>query len=208
MLDEQKQRLYVEKHFAEDVAYRFEKDVYIRIGASEIRPLIPEMVAFFDDSRICRYTYIEGTTVLEYLEQCEIQSNQEAATIVLHQLFEWLVAFYRACDAVTNKSGGSMSLTDLNLRNFVYASDGRVFGIDFEEMSQENRMLSMIRLIAMYRQCAPIDSFFKRAVVEAFLTKSTREKLAEIGKMDLTVKLFNEIYNAEVARIQHRRENR
>ncbi|MBS7526893.1 hypothetical protein KHM83_09405 [Fusibacter paucivorans] len=208
MQDALKKCLYVEKHFADETAYRFEKDVYIRIGASTSQKLIPEILSYSDDEWICRYAYIEGMTVLAYLERCETLGDEKAATALLHQLFEWLIAFYCVYDEATNVSSGSAALADLNLKNFVFANDGRVFGIDFEEMAYENRMVSMIRLIAMYRQYAPTDSLFKQAAVRAFLTESTLEQLGEIGNVDLTALMYDAIYRSEVARIQHRRDGK
>jgi len=78
--------------------------------------------------------YIRGIVLCDKISEIEKASgtqeaqSEEEARIITRELSSWLRSFY----AYGKAAGCSLILGDVNLRNFIF--DGRVWGIDFEEV--------------------------------------------------------------------------
>jgi hypothetical protein len=203
--DSEEMNCFVEKNFARQEDYMAERAVYERLAGRAEAMLVPKLLESFDSTYTSRYAYIEGITVLEQLMRYEDAGDVNGASAMLVMLLEWLTAFYDAYDSTDEGGGMKMALVDLNLRNFIWTVDQRVVGIDFEAMDVESRMVSVIRILAMYRQCSPVDSTFKQNAVKTFLTERRFEMLGELGSVTLTKGIFDVIYDSEVERIRQRR---
>lgn len=73
------------------------------------------------------YQYIEGTVLVDYLEQLEQAEQCTKVFLAFDRLAAWLASCYKVLE---REYGCQMSLGDAHLRNFI---DGdQIYGIDFE----------------------------------------------------------------------------
>lgn len=150
----------VRKKFFDPEAFTCEVQVYQQfIGANKVHT--PKILKMDPIALVITVEYIHGPLLLDCLTEAESQGNVKEALELLSHLFVWIEAAHK-------RLGEAMVFNDVNLRNFIYA-DQKLYGIDFEQVSHGNQRRELAMLLAMYLQYDPVDSEFKKTVVNQFI---------------------------------------
>ncbi len=126
----------------------------------------------------------------------EIKNHYETAYLILVKFFKWLYTFHKLKIFEESKH----VLYDVNFRNFIICED-QVFGIDFEDVQVGLQINDYIKAIAMYLLYDPIESSFKKRVVNQLLLYLDEQ---ESYKIDV----LNNMINKEIGNIKNRRSNK
>ena len=128
--------LCVVKRFADREDAKREREIYSLLSESS---LLTAKLLFADECEL-RLSYIEGTNFTELLEQQEEAGAADFAP--WEALAGWLDCFHKRTGLV---------MGDCNLRNFICGTDGRAFGLDFEECC-EGSFLTMASSVCAFVQ--------------------------------------------------------
>lgn len=151
------------KEMADPHAYWREKTIYE--GLREKGWLLcPELLEAQDDHHRFIMEYIPGETVLQALEAAEKSRDLGQAVVIAQKLVTWLQEFHQSQKSLN----GEMTMGDINFRNFLW-SEGRIYGIDFEDCTFGSGRTELINLPAFYLLYDPADTPFKKKVVEAMI---------------------------------------
>ena len=182
------------KSFIEPEGFFRELSVYNKITICN--GFIPKVFSYNIESKELFLEYLDGVTLLEYLEICEIKNHYETAYLILVKFFKWLYTFHKLKIFEESKH----VLYDVNFRNFIICED-QVFGIDFEDVQVGLQINDYIKAIAMYLLYDPIESSFKKRVVNQLLLYLDEQ---ESYKIDV----LNNMINKEIGNIKNRRSNK
>ncbi|MCL2817835.1 MAG: phosphotransferase [Clostridiales bacterium] len=187
-----KKEKLVEKEFTDTL--RFVTELRVMLGLAESGLSVPRLLnAEAPQGKSLGklvYEYIPGQTALEFLEKEEFEKGQA----LLREIIAWLEKFYAAA---REKWGGSWILGDAHLRNFIYnPTDGRLYGLDFEEVCQGSPERDVARLFLFIATYDPaytekklaLAAFFAEQAAAAFslpreaLLKEVRKEAAEMAR--------------------------
>lgn len=140
----------VQKQYQDETSCRNELRIYNLLQGT---PLACAEVLRAEDLQICM-TRLPGKNLVDILEDQE-QSGIIQWTI-WKKLVDWLLSFHQTTGLV---------MTDVNLRNFLYASEtDTLYGVDFEECGEGN-FVSVAALLAAYiRNYAPQNTPVKQKI--------------------------------------------
>jgi hypothetical protein len=115
-------------------------------------------------------SYIEGPTLLAVLEKCETEG--ESCGSYLRELADFLAGFYRR---LPGKIYG-----DVNFRNFIW-HDGRLFGVDLEEVGDGEREADVGRAAAFFLTYSPCFTAYKKDMAAGFVRYAAKKLRVETG---------------------------
>lgn len=142
---------FIKKQYADTEALNREASALALLGAKGVS--VPKVL--HRSSNCCILEYLPGCTYVELTEKCT--KDHPSA------LRDWFDDFYRA---VPGKIKG-----DVNLRNFLY-SDGKCFGVDFEEpMACGEPETDIGRLLAYFITYDPAFTLAKQKNASLYLTE-------------------------------------
>jgi Ser/Thr protein kinase RdoA (MazF antagonist) len=131
---------------------------------------------YYTDKSCLIMEYIRGSTLCDKIFDIEKAADkeevrsEEAAGIIIHELCYWLKSFYTYVKG-TDKS--RLILGDVNLRNFIF--DGRVCGIDFEEVKTGLVEEDIGRMCAFLLTYNPAFTPWKRRFAVSLLERLSKE---------------------------------
>ena len=141
----------IHKRFLNPVCAKTEADVYRRLEAAPIYHA--QLLEAADDALLLQA--LPGENFSDLLERQEASGNCSLEPWA--RLFNWISDF---CSLT------GMTLTDCNLRNFLYDEEsGLACGVDFEECCQGSASEALARLSAHILLHRPEETVFKRELV-------------------------------------------
>lgn len=186
---------YIYKVHLNESSFYLEKEFYLKLKQNHDYIInTPNLVSYRENQKTLLLQYIEGSTLLEKLEELEEINDWDAelasANLILC-LYNWVESFYNI-DFI-KKDG--LVLNDINFRNFI-VKDNKIYGIDFEDISKGECKDSTGRILAFYLTYNPCFTLFKNRVSkrvvdyligqkgfnEKKLTKNIEEELIIIKK--------------------------
>ena len=168
----------VVKNYQSSDAFCREQNIYKCLQNSELPHA--KVISAADDRLVM--THLPGENLVDVLDRQE-------RTGIIHwevwkKLISWLTGFYETTGCI---------MTDVNLRNFLYAPETDIlYGLDFEE-SEEGSMTRTAALLAAYIcNYAPENTPIKRKIAEYVLQEFShclgvpmQELLAETEKQEV-----------------------
>lgn len=167
MLTETNEGTVVRKDYREEETYLRELMVYERLHGSSL----PHAQILRSSPLEISMTYLPGSILLEILE------TQEKKALICckawDKLVQWLVDFH-------NETG--LTMTDVNLRNFVYDEpEQTLYGVDFEECAEGDLAVTAARTAAYIQNYAPEKTPIKMETAEYVL-----QRFSKLLNMDIT----------------------
>ncbi len=168
----------VVKRFETKDSYVTEKDMLQELEHdTQLRS--PNLLSHNEKTLTLNIEYIDGSLVLEKLEQYEREDKLEDAMELLDGLIKWLKQFY-------NINPGRI-YGDVNLRNFIVTSTG-IVGLDFEQCGYGDPAKELEFLLAIYQLYDPKETFFKQKVSDQMIfdyhinNRNVKEQMTIINK--------------------------
>jgi len=171
----------------------FIKELEVYESIPDRQDLIPAIYSYDLAKRELLIEYIEGKTLLEFLELFEIAKQYETAHKYLIKLFEWLEKFH----ALEIINGKKHVLNDVNFRNFIVSNDN-LYGFDFEDVQIGEQINDYIKVISMFLLYNPKQSNFKKKIKEKlvlYLSNNLGYPIKELEDM-----ILDEVNNIEIRR--------
>lgn len=159
---------FISKKFIDISHYHTEQRVYKKIQGLG---LAPELIDCDEEVHKIELSYIDGTTVIEALEDYELEGDISKSLVLLRKVLDWLMTFYE----IVYTDEGQMVYHDINLRNFIVHED-RIIGIDFECCDYGDLRYELVKVMAMYLQYDPIESDYKKKVVHSLFESFYQEQ--------------------------------
>lgn len=168
----------VVKNYQSRDAFCREQNIYKCLQNSELPHA--KVISAADDRLVM--TYLPGENLVDVLDR------QERSGIihwtVWKKLTSWMVDFHKITGCI---------MTDVNLRNFLYASETEtMYGVDFEECKEGSITQTAALLAAYIRNYAPENTPIKRKIAEYVLQEFShclsvpmQELLAETEKQEV-----------------------
>lgn len=157
-LMEMQNKRFIKKVFADKHLYAKERDFYLNVKPSS-ECMLPKLLRYNDTCNELIIEYIAGKSVLNLVEEYEMQLDYDHAFSVLEKLILWLEQFNKLDYVAQN----SLCFYDVNFRNFI-VSNGNICGIDFEDVQQGIFQQDIVKVIAMYLCYKPEFSEFKAKI--------------------------------------------
>lgn len=157
------------KSFSNRKSFQMELLVYSKLARKCI--LVPELYSYDENKMELVLSYLEGETLLSFLEKAEKEFRIEDSLEKFESLFCWLDAFH-SCQIFEGKEH---VLYDVNYRNFIL-SDGYLYGIDFENVRKGARINDYIKILAMLRWYNPVNSDFKNILITKLVDRVAQKK--------------------------------
>jgi len=186
------------KKFRNKESYIIEK---LMLGKLETLPKLKSAILLNSNDELLtlEIEYIEGSLVLEKIENYEINHDINGAIDLLVLLIDWLKDFYlftsiyleeknllsildkkaRYKDNILNGINNNQEelgliYGDVNLRNFIVTKEG-IIGIDLEECELGDSSEEVDYLLAMFMLYNPKETKFKYQVLESVCKKKSIE---------------------------------
>lgn len=191
---------YIYKVHLNENSFYLEKEFYRKLKQNHGYMInTPNLVSYKENEKTLLLEYIEGSTLLEKLEELEEindRGSELASANLILCLYNWIESFYNL-DFI-KKDG--LVLNDVNFRNFI-VKDNKIYGIDFEDISEGDCNDSTGRIIAFYLTYSPCFTLFKNRV-----TKRVVDYL--IGQKGFNEKKITKNIKEELEIIKKRREKK
>lgn len=155
------------KRFSRNEDFQSEKMIYHELKRNGFK-YIPKLLFQDLTNKELHLEYLEGPTVLEVLEELEVNNRSEEAVSVLIQVIDWLDCFYekvQTLDGFSFTGSEGLIMGDVNLRNFLYVNKN-IYGLDFERIQKGKYTEEKCELLARYLIYDPIYTVFKNQVVQ------------------------------------------
>ncbi|MFW6030396.1 MAG: hypothetical protein ACOCRO_09105 [Halanaerobiales bacterium] len=149
---------------------KFEKELEVYKGLDGCLNLVPKLYSYDLTKKEFCIEYIEGDTLIEYLEYAENDKRYDDAIDILIGLINWVNRFH-SCNLLGIKNH---VLYDVNFKNFII-SNNKIFGLDFEDVKEGNFLDDFIKVLSMYLYYDPIKSKFKIKVFNRLVTYFSNE---------------------------------
>lgn len=178
---------YIYKVHLNEKAFYLEKEFYRKLKQNHDYMInTPNLVSYRENQKTLLLQYIKGATLLEKLEEFEVINNSNAemasANLII-SLYNWIESFYNI-DFI-KKDG--LVLNDVNFRNFI-VKDNKIYGIDFEDISEGDCKDSIGRIIAFYLTYSPCFTLFKNRVSKRVVDYLIRQKGFNEKKLTKNIK--------------------
>ena len=145
----------VRKQYPQEERCLRERMVYEKLRGSSL----PHAQLLCASARELTMTWLPGCTLLEVLERQE--STGVLCRAAWDQLARWLTEFQKET---------GLTVTDVNLRNFLYEESGQtLWGVDFEECGEESLVVIAGRVAAYILHYAPEETPLKLQTAEYVL---------------------------------------
>lgn len=178
-----KQELHtIEKTYGNNQRYETEKNILCALKDQEL--LIPKIIKYQENKIIMER--INGISLLEVLLDFEEKQNIKSAVEILEKTAIWFKEYYQL---IEEKTGQKLSKGDCSPKNFI-VSDGKIWGIDFEEAKEDDREQDVIDFFGYYLSFTPINSKFKQEVI-----KNTKTFFFQVDNFEEKLKVKAEEIN-------------
>jgi len=177
--------LYVEKQFNQRNDFMDECKVYSLLANGEF--YLPKFLKKDENNLTIHLEFIQGITLLDYLEKLESQGTVETAT-------EWMMKIFSLFKALSHHARCHYS--DVNLRNFIVKGD-ELFLLDFEAI-KEGEFIPIAKTLAYYLLYQPVKTSFKMEVVNQCICQWT----GDIKKESLENEVWKWVERIEQRRIK------
>jgi tRNA A-37 threonylcarbamoyl transferase component Bud32 len=138
-----------------------ESENLLRLSAGGV--FVPRPISL--NGSLLTMEYIEGITLTEAIELGEIGAYSDGMLVKL--IAGWFSSFYAALPEGVCRG-------DVNCRNFILTSDGRLCGVDFEKLPFGRREADLGRLTAFILTYEPSRTAYKQRLTQG-LTKHFTE---------------------------------
>lgn len=139
------------------------------------------------DERNCTLSleYINGTLLVDCIEQAEKNGDVNSAYMCLSHLIKWLDDFYMSFDLDNQIMG------DINFRNFIW-NQGTLYGYDFECVTSGDQAKERMDVLAWYMMYNPIETEFKKTVVTLLANEHYKNSEKVYENLDLSIREIKE----------------
>jgi len=137
-------------------AAKAEFDTLRRLSESGV--LVPRPVSLEGDVFIIEY--LEGVTLTQAIERAEDGDAPLPAETLAERMAEWFASFYAAVPEGVRRG-------DVNGRNFILTPDGRLYGVDFEELPPGAKETDLGQLTAFILTYDPPYTAYKKRLSQA-----------------------------------------